>query len=393
VTSRNELIKRTQRMIEHVESHTTGQVPEIHRVPTADYSSPDRWQREVDEVFRRIPLAVALTAELPNVNDYKAVDVVGAPVVIQRGSDGTVRAFYNICRHRGAALANLGAGNTTQFVCPYHGWAFDQKGCLKAVPAAATFGEFDWSQAALTALPTEERHGIVWVILTPDIEMDLDDWLGPAQPVLAELELEKLHHFSTRQFDGPNWKVAMDGGLEVYHFPVLHRKTFNKTVHGNVAEVEALGRHQRIFFARRGIAALRAIPVGDWPVDEWLGQNLNVFPNIEIAFGFLPSNDQEKPRFGRHCLMHMRYPGRTVDTSVTYQLNLTSNPVLDEADRLLLENISQQAYDVVTGEDYWVGARIQRGLGYGAPRYLMFGRNEQALAHYHQQLDELLKER
>lgn len=382
----------TRRLIAYVDAKTTQQAPEIHRIPASAYSDPGRWSREVDEIFRRRPLALALSAEVASEHQYKALDVTGVPVVLRRGSDGVVRAFHNACRHRGAALVQPGAGTARRLVCSYHGWSYDERGQL-SVTQEQTFGELDCAQFSMRELPCEERHGIVWVVLTPGAELDLDEWIGDAGPVLAELNLGALHHFSTREFTGPNWKVAMDGYLELYHFAYLHRNTFNKTVHGNVAEVEPLGLHQRIFYARRGITGLKDTPERDWAIGEWLGQTLHLFPNTEIAFGFTPAATAgDQPGFGRHCLVHMIYPGPSVGTSVTQQINLTTEPVTTEEQRAALQGISDEALQVVTGEDYWMGSQIQRTLAFAAPEFLMFGRNEYALTHYHVGLDRLLKE-
>jgi phenylpropionate dioxygenase-like ring-hydroxylating dioxygenase large terminal subunit len=394
MTDQQTLRDITRRVINYVETRTTQQVEEVHRVPTSAYRDPDRWQREVDEIFRRKPLALALSAELAEPHQYKALDVTGIPVVLRRGSDGVVRAFHNACRHRGAALVQVGSGKARQLVCSYHGWSYDERGCLTAISQNQTFGELDMSQFPMRELPCEERHGVVWVVLTPGGELDLDEWIGDAAPVLADMKLDSLYHFSTRDFPGPNWKVAMDGYLESYHFPYLHRNTFNKTLHANACEVESLHRHSRMYFARRGIAQLKEIPEEEWEIDNWLGQTLYMFPNAQFAYGFLPSatGAEELPGYGRHCLVHMIYPGSAVGSSVTQQINLTTKPVTTDRDRSTLQNISEESYTVVTGEDYWMGGEIQRTLEFAAPEFLMFGRNEQALTYYHTALDKLLKE-
>lgn len=383
-----------RRIINYVETRTTQQEAEIHRIPASAYRDPARWQREVEEVFRRKPLALALSAELPGAHQYKALDVTGVPVVLWRGADGVVRAFHNACRHRGAALVEPGHGKARHLVCRYHGWSYGERGCLAAISQQGSFGELDLSQFPMRQLPCEERHGVVWVVLTPGGELDLEEWLGDAAPVLADMKLGSLHHFSTRDFPGPNWKVAMDGYLESYHFPYLHRDTFNKTLHANAGEVERLRRHSRMYFARRGVTRLKDIPEEQWEIDSWLGQTLYVFPNAEFAYGFLPSAavSGKAPGYGRHCLVHMIYPGATVDASVTQQINLTTKPVTSPSERALLQSVSQESYEVVTGEDYWMGGQIQRTLEFAAPEFLMFGRNEQALTYYHTALDELLKE-
>ena len=138
--SRSRLIEMTRHSIEHAKADTLEQQAEIFRVPASHYTDPDRWQREVDLVFKRMPLMLATSTELKDSGAYKAMTVLGMPVLLHRGSDGTLRAFVNMCSHRGAQLMPEGLGKTRTFVCPYHAWAYDEKGTLKGVFSANDFG-------------------------------------------------------------------------------------------------------------------------------------------------------------------------------------------------------------------------------------------------------------
>ena len=93
-------------------------VDEIVSVPAKNYFDEDRWAAEMARVFRRVPLTLAFTAEMPNPGDYKAMDVAGVPVLISRGADGAVRAFVNSCSHRGAVIMPEGTGSARRFTCP-----------------------------------------------------------------------------------------------------------------------------------------------------------------------------------------------------------------------------------------------------------------------------------
>jgi len=99
-------------------------------VPTRSYTDPERWANEVELIFMRLPLMLALSIELPNPGDYKAMEMVGRPVLLTREKDGKVRAFLNVCSHRGAPVAEPGKGNCNRFSCPYHGWTYANDGRL-----------------------------------------------------------------------------------------------------------------------------------------------------------------------------------------------------------------------------------------------------------------------
>src|ERR1700694_702372 len=120
----------TKRMLAFHEAGTTEQAADIYRVPAARYIDAARWQLEMDRIFRRVPLPLALTCELRQTHSYKGMDALGVPVLTTRGPDGIARAFLNSCRHRGAIVAPDGCGKARRFTCPYHGWVYDQAGGL-----------------------------------------------------------------------------------------------------------------------------------------------------------------------------------------------------------------------------------------------------------------------
>ena len=102
--SRAQLIEMARQDLEHGRNGTLSRVEGVRKVPIENYYDPDRWDAEVRQIFRRMPLVLAATAELPNPGDYKSMTAVGVQVLITRNRDGEVRAFVNMCSHRGARL-------------------------------------------------------------------------------------------------------------------------------------------------------------------------------------------------------------------------------------------------------------------------------------------------
>jgi hypothetical protein len=94
-----------QVLLDYVEQNRTYQSDRITRVPYVNYTDPERWSREMALIFKRVPLMLALTAELPKPGDYKAMTALNLPVLITRGQDGVAHAFLNVCAHRGAPVA------------------------------------------------------------------------------------------------------------------------------------------------------------------------------------------------------------------------------------------------------------------------------------------------
>ena len=119
--SRAQLIGMARDNIAHAKAGTINQVSDVARVPAAHYYDPQRWRLEMDRVFKRMPLMLALSVELAKPGDYRAIEAAGVPVLLLGHPDGAVRAFVNMCSHRGSQIMPEGAGNSRRFTCPYHG--------------------------------------------------------------------------------------------------------------------------------------------------------------------------------------------------------------------------------------------------------------------------------
>ena len=127
--NRQEELAVGRRLLGHIDGRTTDLAEAMFRNRVAAYSCRDRAKLERYRLFRDRAIFMGLSTRLPKAGDYLPVDVAGMPVLLTRGQDGEVRAFANICRHRGAPVAQ-GCGNARAFVCPYHGWTYDAAGKL-----------------------------------------------------------------------------------------------------------------------------------------------------------------------------------------------------------------------------------------------------------------------
>ena len=383
--SRERLVEMARRNLAHHEAGTTHRVESIARVPASNYFDAQRWQREVDLVFRRLPLALGLTAELPEPHGYKAIEVLGMPVLLSRGGDGVVRAFVNMCSHRGSMLMEEGCGSARRFTCPYHGWSYDPSGELVGIFRQADFGELDHAELGLTPLPVAERAGIIWVILSPGIPgvtvpLDIDTFLGDYGELLGCLRLEEMFHYGHRVLAGPNWKVAFDGYVDFYHLPVLHKNTFGEQIPPH-AVFHFFGPHQRIVGPSERAAKLQAKAEADWTTEDLVGGVWSIFPHGSVA-GFDVGG-------ARVYQVARIFPGATATESVTH-LDFVS---LDEPTEELRARVDKQIdflLQVVRDEDYHTGLKIQRTLPTGVRRELFFGRNEGGAQHVHGWIDRVL---
>ena len=121
-------VELTRAVFHHLAQGTTDCAGEIYRNPVAHYISAERLAQERTELFLGRPLMMALSCQLKKAGAYITCDGAGVPMLITRGEDGVVRAFLNVCRHRGARVANGCGLNENRFQCPYHGWTYHGAG-------------------------------------------------------------------------------------------------------------------------------------------------------------------------------------------------------------------------------------------------------------------------
>lgn len=330
-------------------------------------------------MWRRAPLVLALSCELREPGDFRALEAAGVPVLLVRGDDGAVRGFVNSCAHRGAQVVLEPSGRARRFVCPYHAWSYDERGALVGVQARGDFGEVDPSCHGLVALPVAERVGLIWAVLRAGPPLDLDAFLCGYDRVLAEFDFASWHLFARRSVPGPNWKIAYDGYLDFYHLPVLHKNTFGGGL-PNRALYDAFGPHQRVSFPNPALLRFEERPEAEWDPRELLSGVWTIFPHVSIAtFDLGP----------RAVLVSQLFPGASVAESVTVQSYLLAAEP-DAGEREAAEKTFELLGTVVREEDYATGLRQQRALATGARAEVLFGRNEGGGQRFHRHLDRLL---
>ena len=152
--SKSQLVAMARDGIAHAKAGTIAQAKQIYTVPASHYYDQEHWELEIERIFKRLPLMLATSAELPAPGDYKAMEAAGVPVLITRDKQGDVQAYVNSCAHRGAQIMSEGCGHAERFTCPYHAWSYSQEGELVGVYAPKDFGDIDKSCHGLVQLPT-----------------------------------------------------------------------------------------------------------------------------------------------------------------------------------------------------------------------------------------------
>ena len=307
------------------------------------------------------------------------------PLLIVRQKDGKVAAFLNMCRHRGGKVEQAASGSRSLFVCNYHGWSYNCAGALKAVPYESTFDAFDHSGRSLMPVRCEEAHGFIWVNLSNDAGMSLQEFLGPeADAQLAQFELGKAKIFRHEHLElDVNWKLILDGATDILHLRFLHKDTVGKLIHTNVAVWKQFGRHGQSYSARSRLAD--CVKDGkEFPLDwRHFGSAFTIYPNSMLA----PTPD--------HVEIWTVWPSMTDPGKSAIDIRFLVNPdLLTEkvTDRI---NRSWQILEAAAKtEDFPMEVSIQRNAAAAQSTAtarsatFLYGRSEIQCQHLHRQIEK-----
>jgi len=197
---------------------------EASTIPASWYVDPRIADLERLNVFSQTWQLVARTDQLRRAGDFVATRLAGEPLVIVRGDDGTLRAFYNVCRHHAAAVVTEPCGHTSILQCPYHGWKYGLDGSLKGMPEFDGVKNFERAKNGLVSVKVETWECFVFANLDPQAR-PLPEFLGGLVRRVAPLGISRLSYFDRRSYDiHCNWKVFVDNYLDGgYHVPHLHK--------------------------------------------------------------------------------------------------------------------------------------------------------------------------
>ena len=359
-----------QRILDHARDKTTDLGDAVWREPVANYRSEERFAEEM-ELFKRLPMAYCPSAALPEAGAYVARTVAGVPLLAVRGEDGVVRAFHNVCRHRGMMVAE-GEGNARSLVCRYHAWVYGLDGRLSYVPGEKGFPDLDRVAHGLIPVHVQEQSGLVFVTQKQPISAGaldcMPELIAPGQAV-----------FEYSSFtDDANWKLLLETSMEGYHIKALHNKSFYPYGYDNLNVVETYGANSRIAFPFRRIEKLRDTPAEQRSADGMLTYVYQLFPNTRLAI------------LSNHYFLVILEPV-TMSRSrwVIYRLR---PPVAGTAGGDLEKSKRDAAFVRDNGvvEDRAAACSIQQGMAGEGNSHFTFGRFEQAAVHFHRTLRDRL---
>ena len=228
-------------------------------IPAGRYTSEAFLKLEWERLWSKVWLLGGRSDDMKEPGDYICTEIGKESVLIVRQADGSVRAFPNVCLHRGNRLRPEGLGTAETFQCMYHHWTYDLGGAISRIPDLDTFPQGAPPGARLPSYPCAEWGGFVWYSLNPDVE-PLADYLAPMQKHLEPYHIERMAWTRdvTVEWDC-NWKAAVDAFSEVYHVQGIHPQ-LQWYLDDTNAQIDVYGKHSRYLVPFATVSARVALP-------------------------------------------------------------------------------------------------------------------------------------
>ena len=352
------------------------------------YTSEAIHALDLDAIFRQHWIQVAVEPDVPEPGDYVTVEIGNDSILIVRDDDMQIRAFHNVCRHRGARLLD-GSGNCpTGITCPYHGWTYRHDGGLIGMPVRESFPGLDRAEHGLRPLPVDISFGFVFVCLAGEPPPVSKAWGKLAEELLPYRleEMVPLEPISQETWH-VDWKIALDNYLESYHVPIGHPGLYRMFTPDYEDQASVPG-------VARGISWLREHESSRW--SEGLYQRL-----IGQVTGHLPEDQRRCWRF-YSALPNLGIdvypermdffqvlpdgPGRCIIRGGVFGLPDERREM--RAIRYLSSRINTQ----VNNEDKWLCGRVQRGLASGSYKPGPLSQLERWMLEFHNLLRNKIPE-
>lgn len=348
-------------------------------IPTGRYVDPAFHDLERAHLFARSWLFVGHESEWPEPGCYSQYTRSGAPIVVVRGEDGVLRAFYNACRHRGAPVTRDACGTARRLTCQYHSWSYGTDGELKAVPDARSFAGLDTGELGLVPVRCESWEG--WVFVNEDLDAPpLTDHLGPICDQMVEIDGPSMRLVGTRVHHlACNWKLMVDAFLEVYHVRTVHPDNAALLYDDQATTVAMLPNgHSRLTVDKRD--ELRDFPMVSPEFDNpsvpllWrqTSTSFGIFPNLVVpmdtgAFTFL-------------CMWPIDV--ETTELELRWYAPAWEGDEVPEDHRFRME-----LFETVMAQDTANMAPIQASVSSRGARPFQIGWHERLIHHFHRSVD------
>ena len=353
--------------------------PALPEVPAGRYCDPAFHELEMEHVFRETWLCAGHASQLPKAGSFQLFEQLGQSIILSRGTDDVIRAFKNVCRHRGAALVTQESGVAKRFICPYHAWGFATDGTLKSVPEAHNFACLDKAEKGLFQVRCETWHNFIFINLDDDAA-PLADFMAPFGELIDDFPIDDMvvKDFITMEIDC-NWKTAYDNFLEIYHVATVHARSLSPFIETKSFTVTNLEHgHGRFITRKRGGESFFSSGHDEAAPTDFTTRfkdhifALPCFPNSFYALDPVGFNWQTFWPVG---------PGKMIMVNMLMGWNRD-----DEEDRKFWREMRENNISVLN-EDIGLFTSIQRSYEQGDLDHILLGVQEQHIYWYNEEID------
>jgi phenylpropionate dioxygenase-like ring-hydroxylating dioxygenase large terminal subunit len=216
--------------------HTDAEHPFNREVPRPDngtarpdpsrYHDPAFARAEWDKVFTKTWLLAGVVSDIPDAGDFLRFEIGPESFIVVRDEDGSIKAHYNVCPHRGSQLAIVDFGSVSRFTCPFHSWQFNLDGSNAKVTDEETFNPKVLCHGTnLSTVRCEEVAGLIFISMSDDVP-PLREYLGVLADYLELYRIDQMNVVQHKRSDwGANWKGGIDAFAEIYHLHAVHPQT------------------------------------------------------------------------------------------------------------------------------------------------------------------------
>lgn len=382
----NEMVKPPRGLWSQEELEALGTDP----IPASVYYDPARFELERHAVFLRTWLNVGHMCELPKPGNFivREVEFAKASILIVHGKDGKLRAFHNVCTHRGTQLVAAESGSAANFTCPYHAWTFGHDGQLRSAPDFERF-YVDKKDCSLREVHVQTCGGLIFINFDKAPKLGLREFLGEAVDNLAPLE--RATRFSEFTYDiDANWKMVLDNFQENYHLKFIHKTAPNAVGPDNPFGYPLAYR----FFGPHRTQTLWTNPDHGMPKPVQLKAYMNATAEAQNA-GYPHADMKLFPNlhtvsYGGFFFVQRIMPLSVNRSRSNFRLYWVGDET-DAASRFSREYVFASVRDVIT-EDRATVTAGQRGLESGALSHVHFQEHEIMLRHLYHVIEGMVKE-
>jgi len=373
---------KSQIEYEYARSDYPENFPTLPLIPGERYIDKDFYDLEMQQYWTKSWLCVLREEELPSAGCYKIVDKIDRPVIVVRGKDNTIRAFFNTCRHRGVPLV-IEDGKRNLFTCRYHSWSYDLQGDLVSVPEQHDFGNFDKCTKGLLPVKCEIWGGWVFINFDNDAE-PLTNFLGSVADDLDSLDMANLRLKGKLTYTiNCNWKAAFDAFLEAYHVNSIHQDTVAQLldIKGTAIGLYKNG-HSRMAMPKKFNTE-----GGTWGTDAEkydIASVPKIFRENNLAYGISPNFVSPFDSGGFPFILF--WPDGK-DSCIIEVIAVGAGDEHENADNSEYWQTFMQNYDLIMQEDLQFLESIQRSLESGAFKGMTLCYQERRIYWLHEEID------